>query len=101
MDEYFLALANVHRRRLLVTLLELESQRDNIAVPEDVRGEENVSEALKTQYHHSHLPRLEEARLIRWDRDTHTVGEGQRFDEIRPLLELMRDSNEESSADWQ
>ncbi len=36
MDEYFKALSNIHRRRLLIALLDHNPQRDNVDVPEDV-----------------------------------------------------------------
>ncbi|RLM83592.1 ArsR family transcriptional regulator [Halobellus sp. Atlit-38R] len=99
MDEYFEALANVHRRRILITLLEYNPQRDTVAVPEDIHQGKKALEALQTEFYHSHLPRLEEAGLIRWNRDTHEVLKGPRFDEIRPLLELLRDHADELPDD--
>ena len=101
MDEYLEALADTHRRRLLVALLEHNPQRDTGAVPEDVHEGEKALAALQTQFHHSHLPRLEDAGFVRWNRDTHEVMKGPRFDEIRPLLELMRDHADGLPDDWQ
>ena len=100
MDEYFEALANIYRRRLLVALLEHNPQRDNVDVPEDVHKGENALEVLQIEFQHSHLPRLEEAGFIRWNRDTHEVVKGPRFDEIRPLLELMQNHADELPDDW-
>jgi len=100
MNEYFEALANVYRRRLLVSLLEHNPQRDNVAVPEDVHKGEKALEVLQIEFHHSHLPRLEEAGFIGWNRDTHEVVKGPRFDEIRPLLELMQNHADELPDDW-
>ncbi|WP_256546812.1 DUF7344 domain-containing protein [Halobellus inordinatus] len=70
MDEYFEALANIHRRRVVVTLLEHNPQRDTVAVPEDVHEGERALEALQAEIYHLHLPRLEEAGLIRWNQET-------------------------------
>lgn len=100
MDDLFKALSNVHRRRLLVALLNPDPKRGTINVPEDVHGKEKELETLQLEFCHSHLPQLEEARLIRWNKDSHEVGRGPRFDEIRPLLEWMRDNADELSDDW-
>jgi len=100
MDEVFKALSNVHRRRLLVALVEHNPQRDSVVVPEDIDEEEQALEALQTKFYHHHLPYLEDAGFIRWKRDTHEVIKGPKFDEIRPLLELMRDHSDELPDDW-
>jgi hypothetical protein len=100
MDELFEALSNVHRRRLLVALLDHNPQRDDVDVPEDVHEGEKALETLQSELYHSHLPRLEEAGFIGWNRDAHEVVKGPRFDEIRPLLELMRDHADELPNDW-
>ena len=100
MDEYFEGLANIHRRRLLVALLDHNPQQDGVTAPEAVHEGEKSLEVLQTELYHSHLPRLEEAGFIRWNRDTHEVVKGPRFDEIQPLLELMRDHADELPDDW-
>lgn len=91
MDEIFDALSNAHRRRLLVALLEGGPQGDGVAVPEDIHEEEQTLETLRSECYHSHLPRLEEAGFVRWNRETNQVSRGPAFDEIRPVLELIRD----------
>ncbi|WP_436908992.1 DUF7344 domain-containing protein [Halosimplex marinum] len=100
MDEYFQALANIHRRRLLVALFEDNSQRDGICVPEDVHEGRTALAALQLEFYHTHLPKLEEAGFIDWNQDTHEVVEGPRFDEIRPLLELLGDHADELPDNW-
>jgi len=100
MDDYFEALANIHRRRLLIALLERNPQRDNINVPKDIHMGQNPLEALQIEFYHSHLPKLEEAEFIGWNQDTHEVVKGPRFDEIRPLLELMQDHADEFPDNW-
>ncbi len=99
MDEYFKALSNVHRRRLLVALLDHNPQQDAVDVPEEVDKGDISLEALRLELYHSHLPRLEEAGFIRWNRDTHEVTRGPNFDEIRPLLELIRNHPDELPDD--
>lgn len=100
MDEYFEAVANIHRRRLLVALLDHNPQRDEVTVPEDVHEGKQSLEALQIDLYHSHLPRLEEAGFVCWNRDTHQAVQGPKFDEIRPLLELMRDHADELPGHW-
>lgn len=42
-------------------------------------------DVLQTGFHHKHLPQLEEAGFIEWNRDTCEVEMGPDFGEIRPL----------------
>ncbi|RLM94307.1 ArsR family transcriptional regulator [Haloarcula sp. Atlit-7R] len=90
-DEYFSALADIHRRRVLVGLLETASQQGSIAVPEDVHDGHAELESLQAGFHHVHLPRLKAAGLIRQEQGGHEVMKGPNFDEVRPVLETMRD----------
>ncbi|MDG5778162.1 transcriptional regulator [Haloarculaceae archaeon H-GB2-1] len=100
MDDIFDALANVHRRRLLVALLGHNPQQDTVRTPEDAHGGEKAVETLQKELYHTHLPKLEQAGFISWDQETREVRKGPRFDEIRPLLELMRDHADELPNDW-
>ncbi|WP_436927670.1 hypothetical protein [Halosimplex amylolyticum] len=49
---------------------------------------------------HVHLPKLADYRFIEWNQGTHEVTKGPKFDEIRPLLELLDDREDELPADW-
>ena len=100
MDEYFEVLSNLHRRRMLVALLDHNSQPDGVAVPEAIHEGEKALEVLQTELYHTHLPRLQEAGFIGWDRDSHKVVKGPKFDEIRPLLELLLAHADELPDDW-
>jgi hypothetical protein len=46
---------------------------------------------------HGHLPKLEHAGVIRWNRETREVRKGPEWDEISPLIELIRDHQDEFS----
>lgn len=94
LDEALLALANEHRRRLLVALLEHNPQ-DDVPVPENVHVGEKELEILQIEMWQTHLPKLEDAGFIHWDRETHTVSKGPRFEDIRSLLELMDNHSDE------
>jgi DNA-binding transcriptional ArsR family regulator len=78
-SEILTALSNTQRRHILHYLLEVDSaSRNEVAhrltawkrdsPPDDVSDE--AVERLKIELHHNHLPRLEESRLVEYDRRT-------------------------------
>lgn len=95
----FRVLANGHRRRLLLALLEHNPQAD-VTVRDDVRFDDEGVEDLRVELYHQHLPMLERLGVIEWDRGTHSVSKGPNFDEIRPLLELFDRHRGELPAGW-
>lgn len=98
LDDAFRALAHPDRRRLLTSLAEHNPQADDtLHVPEDAPIENTQREQRRIQLYHTHLPKLEDAGLIRWDRDAHQVTEGPQFDDIRPILKLLADDPDELS----
>ena len=99
LDEQLRALAHPLRRRLLVALLDHNPQKDTIDSTSVHQGDWPL-EVLQSEMYHSHLPKLEEVGFIEWHQDTHEVVKGPRFDEIRPLLELIDAHADELPADW-
>lgn len=95
-DRIFESLSSRHRRLVLILLKQglVETQADVI-----VRGEEDRTEREITLAH-NHLPTLEEAGYIEWDRDTGEISKGPRFDEIEPFLELIENHADELPPDW-
>jgi hypothetical protein len=93
-------LSSRERRRLLVDLMEENPQEDRVSLPEDEVLRENEREALQSQFVHVHLPKLEAAGYIRWDRESHEIVKGPKFDEIRPLLELIHEHRDELPDGW-
>jgi hypothetical protein len=89
LDTVLDALANLYRRRLLFALLEHNSQNDSSQIPANIEFKNEDLESLKIRMTHTHLPKLEDAGFIEWNRETNTVQKGPRFDEIQPLLKLM------------
>lgn len=92
-DTIFDLLSNAHRRRLLVRL-----GRDNpqpaVPRPESLSMTEGEWEDLKLEMHHVHLPKLDAAGLVRWDRDEQLVRTGPAFERVRPLVEFVRENPE-------
>ncbi|MDF9744903.1 transcriptional regulator [Natrinema salsiterrestre] len=56
--------------------------------------------ALLTEMKHVHLPLLEDYGFIDWDEGNHEVTKGPKFDDIRPLLEMMARHRDELPEDW-
>ncbi|WP_254663402.1 hypothetical protein [Haladaptatus sp. W1] len=70
-------LANNYRRRLLIALLEHNPQDDtDTQIPADLTIEDEDIEKLMIQMTHTHLPKLEAAGFIEWDRETNEVRKG-------------------------
>jgi len=43
---------------------------------------------------HVHLPKLADHGFIDWDQDTQRVTKGPQFDEIEPLLTVLRENHD-------
>ncbi len=91
------SLANVQRRKLLVALMDHNPQDDT---PVAVVGSDEDAVGQLIEMQHIHLPKLAEYGFIDWDKESHEVAKGPKFDEIRPLLELLDDHAEELPPDW-
>lgn len=98
-DDALDALADVQRRKLLLSLLDHNPQDD---APVMMGGSESEIEALQslTTMNHVHLPKLVEYGFIEWDKEANEVSKGPNFVEIRPLLELLDDHAEELPEGW-
>lgn len=101
LDNVLETMADVYRRRVLVELLDHNPQDDDdTQVPERVTIADEDLATLRTQIRHVHLPKLEAAGLVEWDREANVLRRGPRFAEIRPLLRLMDDHADELPDDW-
>ena len=98
-DPEFGVLANKHRRKLLVALREHNLQPTEGALPENVLLEDMGRDELQIQFRHNHLPRLEAAGLIDWNRGTDEIVKGPNFAEIQPLLEMIESHYDEFPTD--
>ncbi|KTG08696.1 hypothetical protein AUR64_18710 [Haloprofundus marisrubri] len=101
LDKSLVVLSNKWRRRLLLKVLK-DNPRDEREFASDAANSSETQEldALRTQLRHVHLPLLEEEGLINWNRDDGTITRGENFEEIRPLLELMREHSDELPNGW-
>jgi hypothetical protein len=96
-------LANRHRRRLLVHLID-GNPEDRAEIPQDIVHEGEVREetldALGVEFEQTHLPMLERAGVIDWDHDEEVIVKGPEFDTVRPMLELLVEHQDELPEDW-
>ena len=104
-DTIFEALANEHRRRLLIELLDYDFRRigrpsgasweiteaNEELLRRHLSSSRTIDDADETlvRLRHVHLPKLADFGFIEWDRGARVVTRGPRFEEIRPLLEFL------------
>ncbi|MFC6960854.1 DUF7344 domain-containing protein [Halocatena marina] len=94
-------LADRYRRRLLIALLEHNPQDDqDTQIPAEITIADEDLDQLHIQIIHTHLPKLESAGVIVWDRSSNNVSKGPQFDELLPLLQLMYDHADDLPDEW-
>lgn len=87
------ALSSVRRRRLLKALLEHNPQEAIVATVSD--DAEPDTEAVRIEMYHIHLPKLDDAGFIEWDRERDQVRKGPTFDTIEQLLERLAEDGDD------
>lgn len=98
-DDMADTLGHVQRRKLLVALLAHNPQDDTPVVVADSESDAEAVERLVTM-RHVHLPKLVDYGFIEWDEAAHEVTKGPTFDQIKPLLELLANHEDELPDDW-
>jgi hypothetical protein len=68
----------------LLVISDVNPRDESELSPEDLSAEDDETELLKAELFHTHLPKLEGAGYIEWDRETQRIRRGPRFDEIAP-----------------
>ena len=100
LDQTFNMLTHLSRRRILWTLAQDNPRDREEFESENFKPDDEGLEVFKRDLYHHHLPKLAEAEFINWDRETDTITRGPRFEEIRPLLKLMDDHQDELPENW-
>jgi hypothetical protein len=94
LDDQLSVLSNVHRRHTLLALLEENPEDDRtIASGGSDPGEGQQTIAME----HVHLPQLEDHGYINRNREENSVTKGAQFDEIKPLLAILKGIEDEKS----
>ncbi|WP_158058715.1 DUF7344 domain-containing protein [Halorussus halophilus] len=98
-DPLLKALCKSPRRQLLTALADVDSDDEKLT-PSDFCTPTAPDGQVPISLHHTHLPHLEDAGFIEWNRETNYIRRGPRYDEIAPLVELLRTHEGELPADW-
>lgn len=98
LDDALIALNDPRRRELLFALRETQSRIETVAVPEDVVDGEALRDRVALEYRHVHLPMLEDNGYIHWDRRRDEIATGPRFDQLRPLLEVIEEFEDDQET---
>lgn len=101
----FELLAADYRRQILLTLCDSEtvelpeailtrsvSAESRPAVASD--GTAATDSTVAIELYHNHLPKLADAGVVEWDRDTGVVSRGPAFEHIEPLVSLLAENEE-------
>lgn len=88
-DQTFAALADTHRREILLAL----AAGDDDAAPLDALDAVSApaTDRLRLAMHHTHLPKLEAAGLVEWDRSGLSVAPGPAFETVEPILLVIEE----------
>lgn len=100
LDRVFDVLRHPIRRRILTELDEANSRGEDEFTLEQLQGEDEDLEPFATKLSHVHLPKLENVGYVEWDRNANTITHGSNYDEIAPLVDLMRDHEDELPVSW-
>jgi len=88
-DRAFELLSREHRRRVLYYLMDNEGAASIDDIAEHAAGaSDDAADAAAVGLHHTHLPRLADAGVIDYDRDTERVSLAANADRLGPYLEL-------------
>lgn len=96
-DALFEALADRQRRRLLFVLLEEEARNEGVTIPGDIQFEDTPHLTVELRMQHTHLPKLQQMDLIKWDK-SQQVAPGSRFEDVRPALERIQPHCDDAPA---
>lgn len=99
MDELFDVLSHPYRRRILTRLSD-HNPRDEGEFDQRALASEDDPDLPDDGLFHNHLPKLDDAGFIDWDRENGVVRRGPRFREIAPLIDLMVEHRDELPAGW-
>ncbi len=102
LTESFSTLADPYRRRILVAVGQSNPRKEDELASSEVLGDlgEEYDEFVSHRLYHIHLPKLADAGFISWDHETGVITRGPRFEEVRPLIELLDRHADELPANW-
>lgn len=100
LDRMFTSLSDPTRRHILTTLVDYAPHDSDEFAPLELEPADEPLGQFRAELYHNHLPRLDRAGFVEWDRRSDTVARGPNFEEIEPLVGLMDDHRDELPAGW-
>lgn len=100
LDKQFSLLSDTTRRRILTELADHNPRNEQEFEATDFKPDDVETELFKSDVYHKHLPKLAEAGFINWDRESGTITRGPNFEQIRPLITLIHEHQDELPTDW-
>lgn len=100
LDELFACLSHPTRRRIVTTLAADNPRDESEFECAAFRPDDEPPERFRIHLYHEHLPKLAENGYIEWDRESDTVTRGPAFEEVRPVITLMDEHQDELPAAW-
>jgi hypothetical protein len=99
------ALGHPHRRRILRSLLRQDPHGNGHVSASGLRADgllevDPDADHVGTTLYHVHLPKLDEAGYVTWDRHQGTVERGPRWDEVAPLVRLLSAHADDLPDGW-
>jgi len=96
LDEALRALSHPIRRQILLSLaergsIELPHISDTAEMDAEDRASGPFDSANLTEVTHTHLPMMADVGFIEWDPDANRIARGSRWNELKPLIDLLRD----------
>lgn len=83
-----------HRQRRLILYRLKQEEAYTLLENSDTLDESEI------ELYHVHLPKLEAADYVEWNRNTREVSRGSRYGEVEPLLTLLGDHADELPPEW-
>lgn len=100
LDRVFDVLSRSARRRVLRILVERAPRdRGEVTLASIVAEAEDV-ESARVELTHVHLPKLDDAGIVEWDREAGTVARGPTFEPVRPVVEALLAHEEHLPGGW-
>lgn len=100
LDDALRFVASPYRRQLVLTLMEANPEGE-LDLPKEMAGDdEEVFEMLVMEMYHNHLPKLERAGVIEWDRESQEIRRGPKFQELMTVCRLLNEHQDELPEGW-
>jgi hypothetical protein len=96
----FDTLRDQSRRRVLVSLRDIDSRTVSDIVDEAQQRDGRDRRAVRIAFVHIHLPKLDETGYIDWRKDADRIDRGPRFGEIEPVIDSLERNSDRLPDGW-